>query len=100
MSLAALALLIVAAPALWCETGYSAGPRQRDACRVGVLTGAESAGMPEPEIIEQDNQHIGRAVGSRRQDRNISDRVRVVPVPVEPGQQTVSFSVTVVWELT
>jgi bile acid:Na+ symporter, BASS family len=31
MSLAALALLIVAAPALWCETGYSAGPRQRDA---------------------------------------------------------------------
>ena len=30
-SLAALALLIVAAPALWCETGYSAGPRQRDA---------------------------------------------------------------------
>jgi len=31
MSLPALALLIVAAPALWCETGYSAGPRRRDA---------------------------------------------------------------------
>lgn len=48
-----------------------------------VISISEVAGTPPPVPMQRD-----------------SEMAMAAPVPVEPGQQTVGFSVTVIWELT